>query len=380
MPLSRDEIETLVVALCSRSIALAISDAIDAAEVDPLSLRKDGLNSPTADIGWGGFKITGLAAPVASSDAANKAYVDAAGVPSIHLDGSNSPTANISWNSKKITNLLNPTAAQDAATKDYVDNSASAGANIRRDGTNSPTANIDWGNFKLSNVSRIEMPGNNTIVGGNIGIPSQGANTFVGYSAGEVISSGGANTFIGNSAGRRLTTGNQNTYLGNEAGAMATTGSNNTILGALSGGNFGGVSATASDNTLVGKGIMTFMTSGSRNVIVGHGAGALIQSGSDNTIIGRNAGAALPSSTTGTIVIGSGASVGSSNELAIGTYITGNSALVKISGSRQLVLETAQTPASASAAGTTGEVRWDSDFVYVCVATNTWKRSAIATW
>lgn len=48
------------------------------AETDPLSLKKDGSNSPTADIGWGGFKITGLntAAPTADGDASNKKYVD----------------------------------------------------------------------------------------------------------------------------------------------------------------------------------------------------------------------------------------------------------------------------------------------------------------
>lgn len=37
-------------------------------------------------------------------------------------------------------------------------------------------------------------------------------------------------------------------------------------------------------------------------------------------------------------------------------------------------------PASASAAGRQGEIAWDSGFIYVCVATNTWKRAAIATW
>jgi hypothetical protein len=45
-----------------------------------------------------------------------------------------------------------------------------------------------------------------------------------------------------------------------------------------------------------------------------------------------------------------------------------------------LVLSTAKTPASASAAGTTGQIAWDANFIYVCVATNTWKRSAITTW
>jgi hypothetical protein len=37
-------------------------------------------------------------------------------------------------------------------------------------------------------------------------------------------------------------------------------------------------------------------------------------------------------------------------------------------------------PASASAAGETGDITWDASFIYVCVATNTWKRVAIATW
>lgn len=39
-----------------------------------------------------------------------------------------------------------------------------------------------------------------------------------------------------------------------------------------------------------------------------------------------------------------------------------------------------QTPASASDTCTTGQVTWDSSYVYVCTATNTWKRAAITTW
>lgn len=38
------------------------------------------------------------------------------------------------------------------------------------------------------------------------------------------------------------------------------------------------------------------------------------------------------------------------------------------------------TPASASATGTTGQITWDANYIYVCTATNTWKRVAIATW
>lgn len=41
---------------------------------------------------------------------------------------------------------------------------------------------------------------------------------------------------------------------------------------------------------------------------------------------------------------------------------------------------TGGAPASAGAAGVAGQFGWDSSFFYVCVATDTWKRVAIATW
>ena len=43
-------------------------------------------------------------------------------------------------------------------------------------------------------------------------------------------------------------------------------------------------------------------------------------------------------------------------------------------------LRTAKTPATAGASGNAGDVCWDASYIYVCVATNTWKRSTIATW
>jgi hypothetical protein len=45
-----------------------------------------------------------------------------------------------------------------------------------------------------------------------------------------------------------------------------------------------------------------------------------------------------------------------------------------------LRLRTAKTPASAGAVGNQGDWCWDADFIYICIATNTWKRVAIATW
>jgi len=37
-------------------------------------------------------------------------------------------------------------------------------------------------------------------------------------------------------------------------------------------------------------------------------------------------------------------------------------------------------PSTASSAGVQGTITWDANYVYVCVATNTWKRFALSTW
>ena len=38
------------------------------------------------------------------------------------------------------------------------------------------------------------------------------------------------------------------------------------------------------------------------------------------------------------------------------------------------------TPVSPDATGTIGTVFWDTDYLYVCIANNTWERVALATW
>lgn len=45
-----------------------------------------------------------------------------------------------------------------------------------------------------------------------------------------------------------------------------------------------------------------------------------------------------------------------------------------------VIITAPTTPASASATGTIGTIAWDTSFLYVCVATDTWKRVGIATW
>lgn len=55
-----------------------------------------------------------------------------------------------------------------------------------------------------------------------------------------------------------------------------------------------------------------------------------------------------------------------------------NEGAVEASAFKLSALNTA--PASASATGTTGEIRITSTHIYVCIATNTWVRAALTTW
>ena len=71
--------------------------------------------------------------------------------------------------------------------------------------------------------------------------------------------------------------------------------------------------------------------------------------------------------------------VDSGGRILIGASTNSGSSPVQVNGDK-VSLRLPKTPASASDTGTTGEICWDFNYVYVCVATNTWKRSALSTW
>jgi hypothetical protein len=48
--------------------------------------------------------------------------------------------------------------------------------------------------------------------------------------------------------------------------------------------------------------------------------------------------------------------------------------------SDKIRLRNSNTPSSATSTGNKGEICYDSNYVYICVATNTWKRAALASW
>jgi hypothetical protein len=51
-----------------------------------------------------------------------------------------------------------------------------------------------------------------------------------------------------------------------------------------------------------------------------------------------------------------------------------------VTANKYTLVNWASAPATATASGTVGEIRFDSNYMYRCIATNTWKRTALATW
>ncbi len=105
-------------------------------------------------------------------------------------------------------------------------------------------------------------------------------------------------------------------------------------------------------------------------------------SGSYNVFLGYEAGKSLNQANTLVIETNATYRAAGVNALIYGEF---NNRLLRFGANtvkfqKDIILEDDQTPASASDTGTTGMIRWDANYIYVCVATNTWKRVAIATW
>jgi hypothetical protein len=71
--------------------------------------------------------------------------------------------------------------------------------------------------------------------------------------------------------------------------------------------------------------------------------------------------------------------IDSSGRLLVGTSSQSGGSLFQVNDDR-IRIASSKTPASASDTGTAGEICWDSSYIYVCTATDTWKRAALSTW
>ena len=178
------------------------------------------------------------------------------------------------------------------------------GANFNIDGTgsadivNAATQYNISGYRILSTRAGTEL--RDIFVGYNAGINtlfSQTDNSFVGYSAGKLNSTGFNNSFFGAQSGFS-NNGNQNTFVGASAGASNVSGSKNVYVG----NGAGSVDDAASNNTFVGNDAGRFNANGSRN-----------------TYIGFNAQNAFGSTYTNSTAIGADSTVQQSNSMVLGS-------------------------------------------------------------
>jgi len=76
------------------------------------------------------------------------------------------------------------------------------------------------------------------------------------------------------------------------------------------------------------------------------------------------------------------ANVASTDRVLVLRDPTGNASVRTVNASvlfANIVLSNS-APANSTANGIAGTIRYDSTYVYICTATNTWKRASLSTW
>jgi hypothetical protein len=208
-------------------------------------------------------------------------------------------------------------------------------------------------------------------------------NVFIGYQAGYKRTQGVYNVGIGYQTQVALTVGNWNVAVGYQAQNALTCGVSNFAMG----GKAQYILTTGNYN--IGMGILALgaLVTGSDNIAIGYAAGDSLTTGSDNTFIGYIAGlsGSQKVDATNSMALGANTYTTANNQVVIGDgnvteiWMALDKGATVIAGKYQLgALNTA--PANATDTGTLGEIRVVNGFIYVCVATNSWQRAAIAAW
>lgn len=177
-------------------------------------------------------------------------------------------------------------------------------------------------------------------------------------------------------------TGTATTTTGENAKLVKTSSPGNIVIAQNVDGNVGLTLNNASTSVNANTGfqaksdMLNYLSifaygSGRTNVIFGKVMGnktTMLTQGADNT------GMLLGTLTNVPITIGI-------NSVAVAEISSTESAWSIPLKTTQLKLAALNTaPASATATGTTGEIRIDANYIYICTATNTWKRTALTSW
>ena len=185
------------------------------------------------------------------------------------------------------------------------------------------------------------------------------------------------NTGFGEGASASNTSGHSWASFGREAGYLNTTGHSWTAVGETACFS----NTTGAYWTAIGRQAGYNSVGGSYWTALGESAGRYTSNSSSLTIINKSTflgcnSRALVNNSDNEIVIGADAIGAGSNTVTLGNESITKTILSGVIQKRYL--DTA--PASATATGTTGEIRVTSTHIYVCIATNTWVHSVLTTW
>lgn len=197
-------------------------------------------------------------------------------------------------------------------------------------------------------------------------------NVVAGAYAGAGLTSGFNNTFVGMEAGKSVTIGSANVALGTQALPTGTNvvqnvainvhallslkeGIGNVAIGAGAMQRGENISASIAVGSYAGE-----YNSGVRCIFIGDRAGRLKTAGDDKLFIGN---------IDDTIALIQGDMA--QREAWVNGFFTAERFFVK---------DLNAAPASATAPGRKGEIRYTADFIYVCTAQNTWRRTPLGAW
>lgn len=251
------------------------------------------------------------------------------------------------------------------------------------------TDKLELGNSDISNVGNINVTGttnlgavgNITITGGSSGYVLKTNGSGVLSWGADSASAGGSNTQVqfndaGSIGGNANLTFNKSTSNLTVTGNIIATGTANITSTANVGNVYTSGTITAVGNITAGNVSCPLGTTAMKdgtfsNAAIVSNTGYLIM----NTVTNNTKFVALqaPNSISPAYIVWQLPNSGGN----VGQFLTQNGSGVM---SWANVTISSTVPASAVDTGTAGQIAYDSTYVYICVATNTWKRAALSTW